>query len=92
MDLEELASQYLPQFDLVDHCENVFEEFLFTKAFIGTIYTCLGQQLFVPSSVLSEALDYRCEHTNIEIGPINEILKDTCSHLGGNNKEDGVIN
>jgi hypothetical protein len=45
----------------------------------------------VPSGVLSEALDYRCEHTNIEIGPINEILKDTCSHLGGNNKEEDEV-
>ena len=80
-DLVELTNHYLPAFDLIDHCENVFEEFLFTKAYIGAVYACLGQQLFVPPSVLLDALDFRCEQTNVQIGPINDILKDTCSHL-----------
>lgn len=26
-------------------------------------------------------MDYRCEHMNIEIGSINEILSDTCVHM-----------
>lgn len=81
-DLVELTNHYLPAFDLIDHCENVFEEFLFTKAYIGAVYACLGQQLFVPPSVLLDALDFRCEQTNVQIGSINDILKDTCSHLG----------
>uniref|UniRef100_A0A915DUR7 Protein SZT2 n=1 Tax=Ditylenchus dipsaci TaxID=166011 RepID=A0A915DUR7_9BILA len=68
-------------FHLSKYCEEFFEEYVFTRSFIATIYVCLGQEIFVPSPVLLEAVDYRCEHLNIEIGSINEILNDTCVHM-----------
>lgn len=68
-------------FILVSYCELVFEEYIFTKCYISTVYTCLGQEIYVPSYVLSEALEYRCEHVRIDIGLINEILYDTCAHM-----------
>jgi hypothetical protein len=41
----------------------------------------IGYEIFVPLSIIHEALDYRCEHTNIEIGSIKDILRDTCEHI-----------
>lgn len=49
------------QFDLSSYCDSVLEEYIFTKAFISTAYTCLGCEIFVPPSVLEEIFDFRCE-------------------------------
>ncbi|KAH7723173.1 Protein F54B3.1 a [Aphelenchoides avenae] len=67
--------------DLTDYCERIFEEYIFTRSFVSAVYTCLGQEIFVPSSLLNELTEFRCDHTNIEIGSINEILRATCAHL-----------
>lgn len=45
-------------FDLSNYCEVLFEEYIYTKSFIVTIYACLGQEIFVPSSVLLEVIFY----------------------------------
>lgn len=68
-------------FNLANYCELVFEEYIFTKCYVSSVYACLGQEIFVPSSVLLEIMEYRCEHVRIDIGSINEILNDTCVHM-----------
>uniref|UniRef100_A0A914GZY5 Uncharacterized protein n=1 Tax=Globodera rostochiensis TaxID=31243 RepID=A0A914GZY5_GLORO len=80
-DYSALISMYLPVVDLYEHSDKVFHQQLFTKAFISSVYACLCQELFVPVPVLADVLHYRCEPTKIEVGSINEILRDTCTHL-----------
>uniref|UniRef100_A0A183C3E1 Protein SZT2 n=1 Tax=Globodera pallida TaxID=36090 RepID=A0A183C3E1_GLOPA len=80
-DYSALISMYLPVVDLYEHSEKVFHQQLFTKALICSVYACLCQELFVPVPVLADVLHYRCEPTKIEVGSINEILRDTCTHL-----------
>lgn len=46
-------------FDLANYCEVLFEEYIYTKSFIVTIYACLGQEIFVPSSVLLEVFLFK---------------------------------
>lgn len=29
-------------FDLIDYCENLFDEFVFSRSFVATVFCCLG--------------------------------------------------
>jgi len=57
------------QFDLSAYCDSVLEEYLFTKAFISSAYTCLGCEIFVPPGILEEVFDFRCEQVNTQSWP-----------------------
>lgn len=51
------------------------------SSFLSFISCSPPLEIFVPSSLLNELTEFRCDHTNIEIGSINEILRATCAHL-----------
>lgn len=42
----------------------------------------------MPVRVLADALCHCCERTRIEVGSVNDILRDTCTHLVVGNDAD----
>lgn len=94
-ELEPIKFQ-LSDFDLKKYAEKVFEEYMFTKAFIAAAFSSIGQSVDVPRSVLKvqitriammkcllfqEATEYRCEYVSLELGSIQSIIRNSCLHL-----------
>lgn len=71
----------LGTFDLRQYAEKVFEEYMFTKAFVAATFSSIGQSVHIPKSVLQEATEYRCEHASLELGSIHSIMQNSCLHL-----------
>ncbi|CAD5211766.1 unnamed protein product [Bursaphelenchus okinawaensis] len=71
----------LQPFDLKSYAEQVFEEYMFTKAYVAATFVAIGQQVHVPKSVLQETTEYRSEHVSLEVGQIHSMMKDKCIHM-----------
>ncbi|KAI6184934.1 Protein SZT2 [Aphelenchoides bicaudatus] len=67
-ELEPIRFQ-LASFDLRQYAERVFEEYMYTKAFIAAAFSSIGQSVAVPKSILQE------------LGSIHSIMQNSCLHL-----------
>ncbi|CAD5216067.1 unnamed protein product [Bursaphelenchus xylophilus] len=71
----------LSSFDLKSYAEQVFEEYMFTKAYVAATFVAIGQQVLVPKSVLQETTEYRSEHVSLEVGQVHSMMRNKCIHL-----------
>lgn len=71
----------LVSFNLRAYAEQVFEEYMFTKAFVAATFVSIGQQVYVPRSVLEDTTELRSEYASLEVGPIHPMMRNKCIHL-----------
>uniref|UniRef100_A0A914XD51 Uncharacterized protein n=1 Tax=Plectus sambesii TaxID=2011161 RepID=A0A914XD51_9BILA len=67
-------------FNFIGYCGR-FDELLFSRAFVGGVYRCLCEGVYVPKEDILQATDDRCDQFNIEIDSVTQSLNLLCSHF-----------